>query len=181
MKLELKYLAPYLPYGIKVMVPYGIDDLVGIHFSDDTDYNKTSITKHNINNPLANTECQTLNFTDIKPILRPMSDLDKEIKVNEDYVITMEEIFISAFGGIGGCGITNNGDKIFIAQYCTEKITFNTSYLCFETYAIAPDGESEWNPPFNQLQLFEKLYQYHFDVFGLIEQGLAIDINTLQS
>jgi len=27
---------------------------------------------------------------------------------------------------------------------------------------------------------FEKLISWHFDVFGLIEKGLAIDINTLK-
>jgi alanyl-tRNA synthetase len=27
--------------------------------------------------------------------------------------------------------------------------------------------------------VFEKLFKMHFDVFGLIDKGLAIDINTL--
>ena len=26
---------------------------------------------------------------------------------------------------------------------------------------------------------YEKLFEWHFDIFGLIEKGLAIDINTL--
>lgn len=33
---------------------------------------------------------------------------------------------------------------------------------------------------YDQLEYWklQRLFQYHFDVFGLIEQGLAIDINT---
>jgi hypothetical protein len=30
-----------------------------------------------------------------------------------------------------------------------------------------------------QLSQFQKLFEWHFDVFGLIEKGLAVDINTL--
>ena len=32
----------------------------------------------------------------------------------------------------------------------------------------------------NQLLLFQQLFKWHFDVFGLIEKGHAIDINTLK-
>jgi hypothetical protein len=31
----------------------------------------------------------------------------------------------------------------------------------------------------NQLSLFNKLFEWHFDVFGLIEKDLAININIL--
>lgn len=30
-----------------------------------------------------------------------------------------------------------------------------------------------------KLSVYEKLLEWHFDIFGLIEKGLAIDINTL--
>ena len=31
-----------------------------------------------------------------------------------------------------------------------------------------------------RLDQWQKLFEWHFDVFGLIDAGLAIDINTLE-
>jgi hypothetical protein len=33
----------------------------------------------------------------------------------------------------------------------------------------------------NKHQDVQKLFEWHFDVFGLISKGLAIDINTLKN
>lgn len=32
----------------------------------------------------------------------------------------------------------------------------------------------------NQLEMFEKLFELHFDLFGLIEKGLALNINNVK-
>ena len=51
------------------------------------------------------------------------------------------------------------------------------------TKPVLPDGKIplvELAKIQNQLQLFQKLYEWHFDIFGLIEKGEAIDINTLK-
>lgn len=47
--------------------------------------------------------------------------------------------------------------------------------------------KSDWNfikdvqrfPSLQSYKIVQKLFEWHFDVFGLIEKGLAIDINTL--
>ena len=37
----------------------------------------------------------------------------------------------------------------------------------------------KWKYETTNYETIEKLFEWHFDVFGLIEKGLAIDINTL--
>ena len=126
MKLELKHLAPYLPYGLKGIETYkgsikyliSIDLTLGLKVGDlKEDY--------------------LVHFNSFKPILRPLSDLKKDAEI-----------------------------KILV-----EK-TFETS----------EDGWNEFynNPLDYPYYAVEVLLKHHFDVFGLIPKGLAIDINTLE-
>lgn len=90
-----------------------------------------------------------------KPILRPMSDFRKEITIN---------------------------GKCFVAAGSMQKYrTFeyqNCSFWYFKDASVV-SGEAKWSGAERQLELFEKLFEWHFDLFGLIEKGLAIDINTI--
>lgn len=129
MMLEIKHLAPYLPYGLKYLkiknneietmkcISEGIN-MVDFGWGD------------------------ALSFNEIKPILRPLSDFDKI--ENDLYLSTDFES--SYYGNNNEVIFTNTSDK----NYLTDII--NVSSFMFEN---------------------------HFDVFGLINQGLAIDINTL--
>ena len=112
MKLELKHLAPNLPYVLKIKTGNQIRTL-----SIET----LTTSENKINNVLMG--------VGHKPILRPLSDLNKreysEVLENWEYIIDKE---------------------------LTSEIMWY-----------------EW----------ECLFEWHFDVFGLIEKGLAIDINTL--
>ena len=80
-----------------------------------------------------------------KPILRPLSDLTKEIEVD--------------------------GEKFVPA------IELNWSNITTDILSKSINLTNK----FNNLFAFDykKLLEWHFDVFGLIEKGLAIDINTL--
>ena len=128
MKLELKHLAPYLPYGLKMEL---LNFPIGRHFRTlELDCG------HDFNLYLQN------NW--VRPILRPLSDLTKEIEVNgEKFVPTLEY-----------------------------------SYLRFEEISNYEGGENAMN--FIQVREQNILLKLHFDIFGLIPQGLAIDINTLE-
>jgi len=142
-KIELKHLAPYSPYGLKVQhteyIEFGKSvqrtcELSGI-FTD-------CCTFINGSDWYFNTE---ENDCDIKPILRNLSDLTKEIEVNgEKFVPNHDSDF-----------------KYFIVHELDEFIESIPNSL-------------------NYSQLL-KLIEWHFDVFGLIEQGLAIDVNTIKS
>lgn len=133
MKLELKYIAPYLPYGLKGIITYHAD-------------NKEICTlgvKCDINNV-----CDIYDFLnssyDLKPILRPLSDLTKEIEVNGEKFVPILEM-----------------ERIFKINPLWEGWDFK--HIAVEL----------------PIEIWNKLFEWHFDVFGLIPQGLAIDINTL--
>lgn len=122
MKLELKHLAGYLPYGLKYKdFPKGFD---GIRKLD----------------------IQTFYWCleNGKPILRPLSGLTKEN--------ILEMIEYSDFESIYFNG--NPSDLIFIN---TEDKTYLSDII----------------------RNMDFLFKNHFDVFNLIENNLAIDINTL--
>ena len=131
-KLELKHLAPYLPYGLKsadvCVAQYGltkplISDIVPINVTKFID-----------------------NSTNAKPILRPLSDLNKEIIINgENHQMWL---LINGQKALENGEIENmNGYKYSILELSYSKI--------------------------------QALLKFHIDIFGLIPQGLAVDINTL--
>lgn len=128
-KLELKHLAAYLPYGFKAKIAgQYIDKIIGL-FNDGV-YNE-SYHPDDGDLPL---------FIDIKPILRPLSDLTKEIEVNGEKFVPCEKLGYES------------GYKYLLKKPLKYNMVFQ-------------DGL--------------KLFEWHFDVFGLIPEGLAIDINTL--
>jgi hypothetical protein len=132
MKLELKHLAGYLPYGLKIKTTFGWDTMqtlndycVNIDFEDVHYYD-------------------SLETTDFKPILLPLSDLTKEIDVNGKKFVPL---YYNAF----------REDKDFIIEFQNGFLHHNAI-----KYGI-----------------INKLLEWHFDIYGLIDAGLAIDINTL--
>jgi hypothetical protein len=80
MKLELKHLSAYLPYGLKVRVEdykcdylgREFDKVIGLHQWDKSDL-LWSVLTHGGAKP---------SIHKVNPILRPLSDLTKEIEVN---------------------------------------------------------------------------------------------------
>lgn len=132
MKLTIEHLATYLPYGLKVLVEeYGIELVVGIHGND-----------------IITTE-DNAHFSAIKPILRPLSDLTKEIEINGEKFVPIEK-----------CG------------YCSLEDCINEGG---EIDEVTSDHLLSFMP-FNYLR---KLFEWHFDINELIEKGLAIDYNTI--
>lgn len=133
MKLELKHLAPYLPYGLKIVWQ--------VWFSK-TEHRDSTHVMH----PMELHNWDVDNGYVIIPIFRPLSDLTKEIEVNRECFIPSKELS------------TNKFDAGYTWNY----------------YAINANNVKLLN-----YEIIEKLFEWHFDVFGLIEKGLAIDINTL--
>lgn len=137
-KLTIEHLAPYVPYGLKAISGNGfkfeISQISNTHVFYKTD-----------NDFVSNIDC----IDDCKPIMRPISDIVKKIKHNNEILIPSEELIERK--------IMDHDLDIILS-------------VSFETLAeLLPRSYS----------LFEFLFKYHFDVFGLIEKGLAIDdINT---
>ena len=146
-KLELKHLAPYLPYGLKVLCLHpqklkgrepvskrNVFELVGMaadrpHVNLQGLKNKDSIFG------------MELRF--IVPILRPLTDL------TEDGLLSSinRQKFNTHFNSTG----------IYLTRYNETAVSLSE---------------------FRKIEYY--LYENHFDVFGLIDKGFAIDINTLK-
>lgn len=157
-KLELKHLAPYLPYDIKVRILNYKSDYVGKEFGTLSGYYYFNGEPHYYVNKDKNQAGK--DWTLIQPILRPLSDLTKEIEVGgekfvpSDKIMETHELWSSTFA----YGFSIEQDSLGIIGFKTPE---------------------SWLPLVNYIPFFDKLYEWHFDVFGLIEKGLAIDINTL--
>lgn len=127
--LTIKHLAAYLPYGLKIQgQTHGeIQEMTGLNSG-------VVMINHNTKG--------WADFFDIKPILRPLSDIEKQID--------------------------HNGEK-FVPM---ERLT-NMAFVNYEMGLLTIDKDMS-------LKDYFKLLKWHFDVFGLIENGAAIDINTLK-
>lgn len=142
-KLELKDIAGYLPYHLFVK-------------SEHTNPVEVTVEKHY--NSYKFTHVENMIYLDYKPILRPMSDIGKEISeqgYNNGEPFIPAEVIRSFFKL--DCDDYNDVgcDKDFIIP--------GTPYLAYHQLSF----------------IVELLNQWHFDHKGLIRDGLAIDINTI--
>jgi hypothetical protein len=137
MELEPKHLAPYFAHELKCMVEYEVNDNQIVNLLAMSN-GMISVSKKSF--PYS----ENLQLCDIKPILRPLSDLKRSTCLNEFYIM---------FGG-GYTSFTN---------YRKDNLD-NILYSSYETL------------PYEIVNL---LFRLHYDVFGLIPKGLAININDL--
>ena len=162
-KLELKHIAPYLPYGLKVK---------DFDSEDEQSIEGYFIRDNGINFSIQNGICH---ITNMKPILRPLSDLTKEIEVNG-------EKFIPAFRLYP---FTDENTTIDEPYSDGRPVRISNEEGCFMIYSGTSFKFEDYmkgrNLKFNDYDMVNKLIKWHFDVFGLIEKGLAVDINTLNN
>ncbi len=135
-KLELKHLSPYLPFKLRMM--YGERNCM-LNIGAGSSKNWIGIN--------AAISRQWNEEFPIKPILRPLSDLTKEIETQGK----------------------------FSTSYL-DKLKTNEDSGCYIDYTAITELDCVKEYSYETLV---KLFEWHFDVFGLIEKGLAIDINTL--
>lgn len=141
MKLELKHLAGYSPYGLKAFrenksIPSDAFIIRGA-------------TKENVF--LSENGLTLVDINRIKPILHPLSDLTKQIEVNGKKFIPLTELLKQS-------------------NFDVEEMSFSAQLEYIEPYS---------NILFMSHLDAQKLLEWHFDIYGLIPEGLAIDINTL--
>lgn len=105
-------------------------------------------------------------------VLRHLSDLTKEIEHNGEKfvpILRLAELNLRQFNWKMIFDSKRAfSDKLYVEFYFNGK-----DFRCVNQQydAVAQ----------NQFILFQKLFEWHFDVFGLIEKGLAVDINTLDN
>ena len=166
--LELKHIAPYLPYKVKCQYVgiinvenfnkmQSIELLIDKPVYDSIYGNKIAeikdikFRKHYfsvyIGKYTQGLKCFT-NGYDFKLILHPLSDLLKPCLL--DGKIPYNEL-----------------EQITTGYHWTNSVANLLKY---------PEEVRGMWPQY----ILEKLFEWHFDVFGLIEKGLAIDINTIK-
>lgn len=175
MELELKHLAAYLPYSLKIQgQTHGeIQEMTGLNSG-------VVMVNHDTKG--------WADFFDIKLILRPWSDLTKEIEHNGEKFTPLMELFMLIHDyhlvqcNYGNLDYSDNNVSYQIDDEWNHVISFekeeiDLSYDKFEQrFALM----KEWDVlDFYYIEMHEKLKEWHFDIYGLIESGLAIDINTL--
>jgi hypothetical protein len=139
-QLELKQLAAYLPYGLKIM-----------HYNEVLTLQ--AISPINTRYKIGIGEAFQI-MRRLKPILRPLSDLNKKIIIDEKPRILINEL----------CKIME------------RKFDINTQLHQFCNLFIE---QHEWCEPFDYIKFTSFFFEHHFDVFGLIDAGLAVDINNI--
>ena len=160
-KLELKHIAPYLPYGLKYQGYYG-----GVSTMRDIKHIRDYNEETDEYTPNIQVDGYTIEF--IKPLLHPLSDLYKEIdgKVG---IVDLAKISADFKWKLGR--FYCDGEYIDVAECRYGVFLYNKSNRVFELCNIY--GLCGVAP--NQLDLFTYLFQHHYDVFLLIDKGLAID------
>ena len=133
MKLELKHLAPYLPYNLKLKINTPIGT-----FNRDFQLD----CGHDFNLHLSQ--------GNVKPILRPLSDL-------------LEKLDFFEIGDDSNYSIEFDHGNIKLIENL-ESIADNKSYfdIQFLPYAVV-----------------QQLIEWHLDIFGLIPAGLAVSIHDV--
>jgi hypothetical protein len=181
MKLELKHLVPYLPYGLEIRSSEGSTKIMG--------YNV--VNGEIIYQLDTNDDSGDFAFDDpIKPIFRPLSDLIKEIELGDKKIKPIHELAKIADVDTSDANyISINYNDVYGVRYniendddeYTHQVFAFDNYLTFGIHKRR--GGNDYNGDIchcpNQLELWHKLFEWHFDVWGLIEKGLAIDINTI--
>ena len=152
MELEFKHLAPYLPY--KIMC-----EIVGSSLGG-----QVHELRGCIYDPLLTLgEGGRYGFiqrviTEVRPILRPLSLLTQEITHNGETFVPIEALQSIAWD-----------DDLILRWYPEEK-----------GFELITEGPSSSSWAFYEYQnwpywIVETLIFWHFDVFNLIESGLAIE------
>ena len=125
MELEIKHIAPYLPYELSVQIKY--NDRFIFQILRDFAISDLDLFKNQI-----------------KPILRPMSDLYKQIENDIENEVTYIED---------------------LSQTCCNKIEYEFIKSIIDSGKLLEKPLPYWT--------FKWFFKNHFDIFGLIEKGIG--------
>lgn len=148
-KITLENIAPYIAYKLKVKSKLG-------EVFELTPY---PIAGKNL------TYIQEFFENEDKPLLRPM-DLTKPIQVDGKEVVPIVELAKISFPYYNW--VFKNGECVSGGFGNIIRFKFlNDFFYCSDNDPMHVE---------HQLALFQRLFKHHFDVFRLIEKGLAIDL-----
>ncbi len=143
-QLTIKEVAPYSPYGLKGKYENKIISMTGVYLNYVRGDYKGAY--------------DYITYNQIKPILRPLSDLTKEIEHNGERFVPIDKI-VEVILGYKHSELFREMSKERQDKY------FNLLVKDINKSSI-------------EYRVVQKLLQWHFDIFSLIENGLAVDYNN---
>ena len=154
MKLELKHLAPYLPYGLKIKAYDNIWNLDGYRVSAIKPL--VVVNQHSLTSS---------HLREVKPLLRPISSMTKEEAYEFGILLMGEADMEDKEVGIGEMRLMGATYPTIVYKDKEDEeysITIQFSSVGISGIDLVPYEAYEW------------LFDHHFDVFNLIENNLAI-------
>ena len=161
---HIKYLSCYLPYAIRVSNGVSTEQIISIDYASKQ---VTTLFRGHLENVYPIDEI----INDI--VLRPMSDLvtvsDINIGTNPLIYEIAKQIakLQSTPSKYGGCTYIRKDDSYVVRILCGDNFNI-THEVCIPT-----------NIKVMPLHIADLFLEYHFDIFGLINKGLAININKI--
>ena len=163
----LHEIAPYLPYKLKCQVK---DKKKTVVAQLNAVYSDGSCTFHSLVE-------SDKGFKEVKPILRPLHDMNKEIEHNGEKFIPMV-VLCREYGRREPDNRTFNGPESSIVLMhadnsggCKYWFVYHPEDMRFE---LSDDAKGMHSQELPQYPMFQKLFEWHFDVFGLIAKGQAV-------
>src|SRR5690606_22731473 len=146
---SLKVYSAYLPYGVKLVD----DEYKDIHTLFTVCSNDSIVVKNNEDKGV-----DILMYGDFKLLLRPLSDLTKEIEHNGEKFVPL--------------------DYLYSKSYPIDYFEYKYHHDYFFSWIESKDKSH--HVKFLPHGLIKQLQEWHFDVFGLLDKNLAINLNKLQ-
>lgn len=153
MKLELKHLTAYLPYDFKVILSgigrFNLDlEYPDNRYNDEFTISDILISGEEIEIHSINYDISVglIGLEEIKPILRPLSDLNRDIEIDGKIFNPFEKMYYGLMPEVA-------------KKQKLEDLQKRPMLMPY--YSIV------------------KLLEWHFDIFGLIENGLAVEYDKL--
>lgn len=161
-KIEIYQLMKFAPYRIKLQYTHTgvIKELESLHNVRDYDDIKVTIGWED-----------SEHIWMYKPLLKPLSDLTISDK---DGITDIERLAKIAYPKAEK-NIHMEDYNCFIDILKNYRFYYNKTEYSF--YCIYCEDRECYVP--NQLQLFEFLFEHHYDVYNWIENDLAVNINKL--
>lgn len=157
MKLELKHIAPYLPYDLQVKCYNIVWNVEGLR--DGVVMSLFLIDNYTLTSAY---------LSDVKPILRPISSMTKEEAYELGAILINEADIKDKEIGIGEMRIMGATYPTIMYQDQEDEdysVTIQFSSIGISGIDLIPHEAYEW------------LFKHHFDIFNLIDKGLAIKKN----
>ena len=198
-RLTIKELAPYLPYRLKLYLwnggyekPIEYPTLIGLHGDSiiQSGYRFKSI---HCGDEIFSRPEMSNSLSIIKPLLRPFSQLTEEIEHNGERFVPIIELFklrTQVTGDkIADYYIENNTAILSLEAQHLDEYEFRAFFeidlkpnevmfsIATETWKDEVMTREDVNLCGNEMTMFDKLQEWHFDTKGLLERQLALPID----